>query len=67
MSRPQIVEAYAKILPLEPDEEKILQAMLLYPIAFTKIVMEYYNKKRTWTPMSLMGRFREVLEEAEQE
>jgi len=63
MPRTQIIETYAKILPLQPDDEKILQAMLLYPTAFAKIVMEYYNKKRTWIPMAMINRLREILEE----
>ena len=57
----EIIEAYNKVLPLEPDEEIILQAMLLYPSAFVKIVFEYYQKKRTWIPVSMLNKMREVL------
>ena len=61
MDRALIYEAYSKNIPLEPEEEIILEAMLLYPTAFVKIVMEYYQKKRSWTPAAMANKMKEVL------
>ena len=66
LKRSEIVEAYNKVLPLERDDEVILEAMLLYPSAFIKIVNEYYQKKRSWTPASMMNKLREALKTARQ-
>ena len=57
----QILEVYNNITPLEPEEEIILEAMLLYPAAFVKIVTEYYQKKRTWTPVAMTNKIQEIL------
>lgn len=59
--RNSVIKAYSEILPLEPEEEVILEAMLLYPLGFVKIVTEYYKKKRTWTPIALTNKMLEVL------
>ena len=59
--RSLIARAYSEIIPLEPEEEIILEAMLTYPLAFVKIVTEYYRKKRTWTPVSLSNKISEIL------
>jgi len=56
-----ILEAYSNVLPLEADEELIAEAMLLYPFAFIKIVKEYYQKKRSWTPVAMTNKMLEVL------
>ena len=61
LKRDKIVEAYSKILFLEREEEIILEAMLLYPSAFIKIVNEYYQKKRSWTPAYMTNKLREAL------
>lgn len=52
---------YSKIHPLGVDEKDILNAMLLYPQAFVKIVKEYYQKKRTWTPVSMTNKMLQIL------
>jgi len=59
--RSRAFEAYSSVLPTEPEEEIILEAMLLYPLAFTKIVLEYYQKKRSWTPVSMENKMLEIL------
>ncbi|MCL2398271.1 MAG: hypothetical protein FWC91_00830 [Defluviitaleaceae bacterium] len=56
-----ILEAYSQVMPLETDEEVILEAILLYPSTFIKIVTEYYKKKRSWTPVSMANKMQEVL------
>ena len=57
----RILDVYSKVNPLDPEEEVILEAMLLYPQAFVKIVREYYQKKRSWTPVAMANKMREVL------
>ena len=61
IDRNTIYKAYSKILHTEPEEEVILEAMLLYPLAFVKIVLEYYQKKRSWTPVAMANKMREIL------
>jgi len=58
----QIFEVYNSVIPLESEEEIILEAMLLYPAAFIKIVTEYYQKKRTWTPVAMANKIQEILD-----
>ena len=58
----RILEAYTREMPLEQEEEVILEAMLLYPLAFVKIITEYYKKKRTWTPVAMSNKIKEILE-----
>lgn len=61
LDRERIIEAYCRVLPIDPEEEIILEAMLLYPQAFVKLVSEYYQKKRTWTPVAMANKMQEVL------
>jgi len=61
MERCQIINAYNKMTSFEPEEEIILEAMLLYPASFVKIVTEYYQKKRTWIPASMLNKMKEIL------
>ena len=56
-----ILDTYSQVLPLEPEEEVILEAILLYPAAFVKTATEYYQKKRTWTPAAITNKMREIL------
>jgi len=56
-----VIDAYSDVLPLKPEEEVILEAMLLYPAAFVKISTEYYRKKRSWTPISMINKMQEVV------
>ena len=62
VSTAKVVEIYSQILPLEPEEEVILEAMLLYPSAFIKICTEYYQKKRSWTPIAMINKMQEIVE-----
>lgn len=57
----KILEAYNQIIPLDEEEEVILEAMLLYPNAFVKLVTEYYQKRRSWTPIAMANKMREIL------
>jgi len=61
MEHSQIIEAYSQVTPLEQEEEVILEAMLLYPAAFVKIVSEYYQKKRKWIPVAMANKMKEIL------
>ena len=56
-----VCETYSQVLPLDPEEEVILGAMLLYPVAFVKICSEYYQKKRSWTPVSMANKMQEII------
>lgn len=56
-----VIEAYSEVMPLMPEEEIILQAMLLYPSSFVNISVEYYQKKRSWTPISMINKMQEVV------
>ena len=61
LDRVRIMDVYSQVLPLDSEEEIILEALLLFPLAFVKIVMEYYQKKRSWTPASMTCKMMEVL------
>lgn len=45
-----ILNTYTDILPLDPDERKLLYILLLYPEKFWKITNFYYNGKKSWVP-----------------
>ena len=57
----EALAAYQAVVPLNADEVSALTAMLLYPAPFVAIVAEYYQKKRSWTPIALINKMEEVL------
>ena len=57
------IKIYNSINTLPPTAEDIIRAQLIYPWQFIKVVKQYYNKKRGWTPIALMSRMKSVLEE----
>jgi len=58
-----LLEAYDAINPLPKDACEILYALLIFPWAYTKIIAQYYSKKRNWTPGGLINRMESILEE----
>jgi len=59
----QLIEIYDRVNPLPSTAEEIIRAQLIYPSPFIKTVSQYYTKKRGWTPIVLMSRMTDVLEE----
>ena len=59
----QVLAVYNRIIPITQEEIKILYALLLYPYNFIKIVTQYYNKKRTWTPSAIINRMQAVVDQ----
>jgi len=58
-----ILEIYNRISPLPMGAKEIINAQLLYPWTFMKIIAEYYSKKRNWTPVAITSRMTTILEE----
>jgi len=61
----RLVEIYDRICPLPNSAMEIIGAVLLHPWQFVKIVRQYYNKKRGWTPVAIMSRMQTLLDEQE--
>ena len=61
----KLVEVYGRICPLPSSATEIIHAVLVHPWQFVKIVRQYHNKKRGWTPVAIMSRMQSLLEEQE--
>jgi len=59
----RLLEAYNAVNPLPNAAQDILYAMLIFPWTFTKIISQYYSKKRNWTPGGLISRMDAILAE----
>ena len=62
----RLLEAYDQVNPLPAGAGDMLQPLLVFPWAFTKIVALYYSKKRNWTPVGLLSRMEAILAEREE-
>jgi spore coat protein I len=60
------LEAYSQTEPLPGSAMAFLYAHLLFPWNFMKIVIQYYSKKRSWTPNALINRMVSVVSEKEE-
>jgi len=65
ISLDRLVEIYDRICPLPSSAMEIINAILVHPWQFVKIVRQYHNKKRGWTPVAIMSRMHSLLEEQE--
>jgi len=63
LSIADLMQIYDNINPLPASALDIIHAQLIYPWQFVKIIKQYYSKKRGWTPIALMSRINNVLEE----
>lgn len=61
----KLIEIYDRIHPLPASATEIIYAILVHPWQFVKIVRQYHNKKRGWTPIAIMSRMQTLLEEQE--
>ncbi|MCL2592916.1 MAG: hypothetical protein FWD82_06080 [Defluviitaleaceae bacterium] len=61
----EILNTYSEIKPLSLEEKNIFYAMLKFPTEFFKISREYYSKKRSWTPGSIITKTDEIIERKE--
>jgi len=59
----KLLETYDNVCPLPKMGAEIIFAQLVHPWQFMKIVQQYYSKKRGWTPIAIMSRMVDVLEE----
>jgi len=63
ISLSRLLEIYDRICPLPDSAMDIIYAVLVHPWQFVKIVRQYHNKKRGWTPVAIMSRMLSLLEE----
>ena len=59
----KLMEIYDRICPLPNSAPEIIHAVLVHPWQFVKIVRQYSNKKRGWTPIAIMSRMQALLDE----
>lgn len=62
ISAREIAEVYDSVNPLTKDDYSALYAVLKFPSKFMKVAGQYYDKKRSWVPGSLISRMTEVTE-----
>ena len=58
-----ILEAYQKNKPLEEGEKVLLQALVIYPEKFLRLINEYYNKRRACVSPAMQERLALAAEE----
>jgi len=59
----KLIEAYDLVCPIPKRGIEIIYAQLVHPWQLVKIAQQYYSKKRGWTPIAIMSRMVDVLEE----
>ena len=57
----KILEIYNSVSPLNEKDIKLLYSLLIYPDKFIKTALQYYAKKRSWTPGSFKNRIESVI------
>ena len=61
----EVLQEYEKANPAEAfdeDTKNFFMTLLLYPDKFIKLSLDYYNKKRNFTPKSYLRRMEECIE-----
>jgi len=58
-----MLEAYQKNNPLEEGEKVLLQALVIYPEKFLRLINEYYNKRRACVSPAMQERLALAAEE----
>jgi len=58
-----MLEAYQKNNPLEESEKVLLQALVIYPEKFLRLINEYYNKRRACVSPAMQERLALAVEE----
>ena len=63
----QLIRGYMKFGNLSEQDIKLLYAILMYPNSFVKACMSYYNKKRTFVPVSVKNKLDSIMKNKEAE
>lgn len=50
----EVIHTYNNIIPLNDADIEIIEAFIIYPYKYIKIINDYYVKSRTWTPTSFI-------------
>ena len=56
-----IINKYSNYSPVDKDDRAIILAELLSPEGFVKIAGEYYSKKRSWVPTSIIFKMEKII------
>ena len=56
-----IVNKYSNYLPIDREDCRIILAAMLLPEAFVKISGQYYAKKRSWVPTSIVDKMESIV------
>ena len=57
----KILESYDRAAPITAEDLAVLRALLLYPHQFVNLSVEFYSKKRSWTPNAMINRMSTVI------
>lgn len=58
-----IIDIYCDNNPLDDIEMAILRAELVFPEKFISICSDYYNKNRSWTPISVSAQLESIIKQ----
>lgn len=58
----QLINSYVKFGDFDENDAKKLYASLIYPKSFIKSCMNFYNKKRTFVPVSVKNKLDQIIE-----
>ncbi|WP_317855105.1 hypothetical protein [Chakrabartyella piscis] len=59
----EILSAYTKVMAMEAEDFLLLQALILYPEKFLRLINELYNKRKTCISPAMKQRMKEVIAE----
>ena len=62
LSKQTLLEIYQEHYPQPTEMREILDALLLYPAPFLKVLGQYFEKKRRFTPAGILQRMESVLD-----
>ena len=57
----ELISEYCKINPLSKEEIDVLYAYLVFPDKFINTIIEFYSKKRSFTPNSTVNRLTKTI------
>ncbi len=56
-----IIETYDQVNPIAKPEVEILYGLLKFPNKIVKVCNNYYTKRRSWAPSSIVNRFESLI------
>ncbi len=59
----EILESYTSIMPMTDKEMLLLQAFIMYPEKFLRLLNEFYNRRKTCISPAMENRMKEVIVE----